>query len=57
MRYFLMGVILVLCTATPVRAVNDLTSAVNARWGQRYVPGVAQRPPAGFVGIAPRPRR
>lgn len=27
------------------------------RWGQRYVPGVAQRPPAGFVGIAPRPRR
>ena len=37
MRYFLMGVILVLCTATPARAVNDLTSAVNARWGQRYV--------------------
>lgn len=37
MRYFLMGVILVLVMATPVRAGGDLTSAVQARWGQRYV--------------------
>jgi len=25
------------------------------RWGQRCVPGVAQKPPASFVGVAPRP--
>jgi DNA-binding HxlR family transcriptional regulator len=25
------------------------------KWGQRYVPGVAQKPPASFRGIAPRP--
>ena len=26
-------------------------------WGQAHVPGTAKRPPAGFVGVAPRPRR
>ena len=25
------------------------------RWGQRHVEGTAQRPPAGFVGVPPRP--
>ncbi|HTL44547.1 MAG TPA: helix-turn-helix domain-containing protein [Vicinamibacterales bacterium] len=25
------------------------------KWGQMYVDGTAKRPPAGFVGIAPRP--
>jgi DNA-binding HxlR family transcriptional regulator len=25
------------------------------KWGQMYVEGTAKRPPAGFVGIAPRP--
>ena len=36
MRYFLMGVILVLVLATPARAAGDLTSRVEARWGGRY---------------------
>lgn len=27
------------------------------RWGQTHVPGTARRPPAGFAGVAPRPRR
>ena len=27
------------------------------KWGQAYVPGAAKRPPAGFVGVAPRPPR
>jgi DNA-binding HxlR family transcriptional regulator len=26
-------------------------------WGQTHVPGTARRPPAGFAGVAPRPRR
>jgi DNA-binding HxlR family transcriptional regulator len=27
------------------------------KWGQRHVPGVAQKPPASFAGVAPRPPR
>lgn len=27
------------------------------RWGKAHVPGVAQKPPASFVRVAPRPRR
>jgi DNA-binding HxlR family transcriptional regulator len=27
------------------------------RWSQRHVPGVAQKPPPTFVGVAPRPPR
>lgn len=27
------------------------------KWGKQHVPGVAQRPPAGFAGVAPRPTR
>jgi len=26
-------------------------------WGKAHVPGVAQKPPAHFVGVAPRPPR
>src|SRR5262245_23148272 len=26
-------------------------------WGQRHVPGVAQKPPPTFKGVAPRPAR
>ena len=37
MRYFLMGVILVLVVVTPVRADGDLTGAVGERWFPRYV--------------------
>ena len=25
------------------------------QWGKRYVPGVAQQPPPGYTGVAPRP--
>jgi hypothetical protein len=35
MRYFLMGVILVLVAATPVRGATELTDGVNARWFPR----------------------
>ena len=35
MRYFLMGVILVLVTATPVLGATELTDRVNARWFPR----------------------
>lgn len=27
------------------------------KWGKQHVPGVAQKPPASFAGIAPRPKR
>lgn len=27
------------------------------KWGKQHVAGVAQRPPAGFAGVAPRPTR
>jgi DNA-binding HxlR family transcriptional regulator len=27
------------------------------KWGQQHVRGVAQKPPPGFVGLAPRPER
>lgn len=27
------------------------------KWGKQHVPGVAQKPPAGFVRVAARPRR
>ncbi|HEX6464608.1 MAG TPA: helix-turn-helix domain-containing protein [Vicinamibacterales bacterium] len=26
------------------------------KWGKQHVPGVAQKPPANFTGIAPRPK-
>lgn len=26
-------------------------------WGKQHVPGVAQKPPASFAGVAPRPKR
>src|SRR5215472_17344697 len=26
------------------------------KWGKQYVPGVAQKPPAAFLRVAPRPR-
>ena len=26
-------------------------------WGKQHVPGVAQKPPANFVGVTPRPSR
>jgi DNA-binding HxlR family transcriptional regulator len=37
---------------------HDLLPILRAMimWGQTYVPGTAKRPPAGFVGIAPRPQ-
>jgi hypothetical protein len=35
MRYFLLGVILVLSGATPVRADGGLTGSVAAEWGSR----------------------
>jgi hypothetical protein len=37
MRYFLMGVILVLLTVTPVRAETGLTATVEEKWGNRIV--------------------
>jgi DNA-binding HxlR family transcriptional regulator len=27
------------------------------KWGKQHVPGVAQKPPPSFTGIAPRPKR
>jgi DNA-binding HxlR family transcriptional regulator len=27
------------------------------KWGKAHVPGTARRPPAGFAGVAARPRR
>jgi hypothetical protein len=35
MRYFLLGVILVLVTATPVQAASSLRDAVEDTWGNR----------------------
>lgn len=38
---------------------HDLLPVLRAliKWGQAHVPGTAQRPPAGYAGVAPRPRR
>lgn len=38
---------------------HDLLPVLRAliKWGKQHVPGVAQEPPAGFAGVAPRPKR
>ena len=38
---------------------HDLLPVLRAliKWGKQHVPGVAQMPPAGYAGVAPRPKR
>ena len=38
---------------------HDLLPVIREliRWGQAHVPGTAKRPPAGYIGVAPKPPR